>query len=213
MKPSHHPVQCFYFGPRCQLRISCHVDNIYSLAGAWYEKFGLSFSKNKTSILGAARGNNNSLISLPRDGSTGSEECCSDQNIESCVTAAVNPDTFLSRGNISILITDLVFHSTVNPNGQVYKNAEGDEAVITYNDQTGNMFGTFKTHQDKSYALEPCGSGHVWKEFNVSSFGQEEVVNVTSHGMGDSWRFMNNFFPDNPDNVTSYEYSVMFYVG
>ena len=175
-------------------------------------KCDLSFSKNETSVLGAARGNNDPLISLPRDGSTGSEECCSDQNIETCVTAAVNTDTFLSKGNISILVADLVFHSTVNPNGQVYKNAVGDEAVITYNDQTGNMFGTFKTHQGKSYALEPCGSGHVWKEFNVSSFGQDEVVNVTSLWMGDSWRFMNNYFPDPSDNVTNYEYSVMFYV-
>ena len=89
---------------------------------------------------------------------------------------------------------------------QVYKNAAGDEAVITYNDQTGNMFGTFKTHQDKSYALEHCQSGHFWKEFNVSSFGQDEVADVTSSIS----RFM--IVPDHTDNSTNYEYSVMFYV-
>ena len=29
----------------------------------------------------------------------------------------------------------------------------GDEAVITYSQQTGNLFGSFKTHDGKSYAL------------------------------------------------------------
>ena len=103
------------------------------------------------------------------------------------------------------MTSQMVFHSTVQPNGQVYKNAQGDEAVITYNDLTGNMFGTFKTHQG-SYALEPCENGYVWKEFNVSSFEQSD----TSAGSSGQ-RFI--FFPDTSDNTTVITYSVMFYVG
>ena len=147
------------------------------------------------------------------DGSNSAEdECCSGQNIQTCVIAAVNSETFHNKTNISILSTNLTFHSTVPVDlaielrGKVYKNAEGDEAVITYNNLNGNMFGTFKTHQDKSFALEHCQSGHFWKEFNVTSFGRDEVADVTSPNP----RFM--IVPDHTDNTTNYEYSVMFYV-
>ena len=183
--------------------------HIFSLL-LWVGKIGLRFSQNKTIILGSVRGNNNSLISLPRDGSSPGTSCCSDENLGLCVTAAVNRDSFLDQGDISILGTDLTFHNTVQPNGQVYKNAAGDEAVITYNDQTGNMFGSFKTHQDQSFALEPCQNGHVWKEFDISSFGQNVIANTTSGGVSSGQRAV--IFPDLSDNVTAYTYSVMFYV-
>ena len=194
----------FYY----QLLSSGHVDNIHSPGCSRFENLSYYiFPQNKTIILGLVRGNNNSLISLPpqpRSSSSFYEACCSDENLEICVPAHVNPASFLDQGDLYIMASKLAFHSTVPPNGQVYKNAQGDEAVITYNDLTGNMFGSFKTQQG-SYALEPCENGYVWKEFNVSSFEQQTTTDGSS-----GQRFI--FFPDTTDNSTEYTYNVMFYV-
>ena len=163
--------------------------------------------KLKKNILDLVWGNNDSLISLPKSGSIIYEACCSDENIGSCVPAQVNPASFLDQGDLSILTSQLAFHFTVPPNGQVYKNSQGDEAVITYNDLTGNMFATLKTQQG-SYALVPCENGHVWKEFNVSSF-EQQTFKTTDGSSGQELTFS----PDTTDNTTAYTYNVMFYVG
>ena len=150
-----------------------------------------------------------SLIRFPEGDSKSPEVCCNDKNMMNCLTATVDPELLFDRKDISIVDIDLAFHSTIQPNGFVYKNSAGDEAVITYNQNTGNMFGSFKTHQDKSYAIEKCHYGYVWKEFNVSSFGEDVVERIS--------------FPDIPgikklveagvaDTTTPVTYSVMFYV-
>ena len=121
----------------------------------------------------------------------------------------MNPDLLLDEKDISILDIDLVFHSSIQPNGFVYKNSAGDEAVITYNPNTGNMFGSFKTHQDKSYALEPCHHGYVWKEFNISSFGEDVVERISVPDIPRMKKFVEAGVADTTTPVT---YSVMFYV-
>merc|ERR1711874_118351 len=99
---------------------------------------------------------NKSLVGFPHGNSRSTEVCCNDKNLEICLNAEVKPDVLFDEEDISILDIDLVFHSTIEPNGFVYKNSAGDEAVITYNQETGNMFGSFKTQQDRSYAIEKC---------------------------------------------------------
>merc|ERR1719220_945307 len=74
------------------------------------------------------------------------------------------------------MLADIVlsFKSTVPPNGFVYQSPAGDEAVITLNKATGNTFGNFETSTGRSFSLERCSSGHTWKEFNVTSFKDED---------------------------------------
>ena len=81
--------------------------------------------------------------------------------------------------------------------------------MITYNPNTGNMFGSFKTHQDKSYALEPCHHGYVWKEFNISSFGEDVVERISVPDIPGIERLVEAGVADTTTPVT---YSVMFYV-
>ena len=126
-----------------------------------------------------------------------------------CQSAAVDPELLLSKEDISILDTDLTFHSTIQPNGFVYKNSAGDEAVITFNQNTTTMFGSFKTHQDKSYAIEKCHHGYVWKEFNVTSFGEDVVQNISLPELPGVDKLAED---GATDTTTEYTYSVMFYV-
>ena len=152
---------------------------------------------------------NESLVRFPKENSRSSEVCCNDKNLENCLTAEVDPELLLKEEDLSIIDIDLVFHSTIEPNGFVYKNAAGDEAVITYNRETGNMFGSFKTHQDKSYAIEKCHQGYVWKEFNVASFGDDVVEKISLPQLPG----MKNLVDAGvADTTTPVNYSVMFYV-
>ena len=152
---------------------------------------------------------NKSLVDFPRGNSRSTEVCCNDKNLGICLNAEVNPDLLFDEEDISILDIDLAFHSTIEPNGFVYKNSAGDEAVITYNQNTGNMFGSFKTHQDKSYAIENCHHGHVWKEFNVSSFGDDVVERISVPNIPRLKKLVDAGVADTTTPVT---YSVMFYV-
>ena len=103
------------------------------------------------------------------------EACCNEEHLLLCSEITVDPVVLLSGEDINILGSDLVFDSTVEPNGFVYHNSLGDEAVITYNNKTGNMFGTLATHDDKSYAIEKCHHGHVIKEYDLSAFEDLEI--------------------------------------
>ena len=102
------------------------------------------------------------------------EACCKEEHLPLCTQVTVDPALLLSGKDINILGSDLVFDSTVEPHGFVYHNTLGDEAVITYNIKTRNMFGTLKTH-NKTYAIEKCHSGHVIKEYDLSSFEELEM--------------------------------------
>ena len=163
----------------------------------------------KLSLLNLGTLANKSLVGFPHGNSRSTEVCCNDKNLEICLNAEVNPDVLFDEEDISILDIDLVFQSTIEPNGIVYKNSAGDEAVITYNPNTGIMFGIFKTHQDKSYAIEPCHHGYVLKEFNVSSFGEDVVERIS---VPDIPGIKNLVEAGVADTTTPVTYSVMFYV-
>ena len=151
---------------------------------------------------------NKGLVRLPKGQPRSTEVCCNDKNLRNCLSVEVDPK-LLDKEDISILDIGLAFHSTIEPNGFVYKNSAGDEAVITYNQNTGNMFGSFKTHQDKSYAIEKCHRGYVWKEFNVSSFGDDVAERIS---VPDIPRLKKLVDAGEADTTTPVTYSVMFYV-
>ena len=139
-----------------------------------------------------------------------SEACCRDKNLLSCRDAIVNPEILDSREDIRLADVVVSFKSTVSPNGYVYQNPAGDEAVITFNKKTGNMFGSFKTTNGRSFAIEKCSSGHTWREFNVNSFKADSAVEVemkeaTQRKVSELRKL------GAEDTTTPATYSVMFY--
>ena len=102
------------------------------------------------------------------------EACCMDSFLKSCTDVRVNPDLLGQASKLNIKGIELSFDGEVPPNGYVYKSPQGDEAVLSFNWQTGNLFGSLHTEDGRSFMIEKCNNGHVWKEFDVSSFPQEE---------------------------------------
>jgi len=103
-----------------------------------------------------------------------SAEACCDLDTLSCYDVDVDPESLLSEENISINGIELTFSNTIPPHGRVYKTELGDEAVISLNEETGNIFGSLKTHDGKSFALEKCQNGYIFEEFDVHAFPEEE---------------------------------------
>merc|ERR1719295_822190 len=151
-----------------------------------------------------------SLVQVSRTRIWSSEACCRDKNLLSCQAAMVDPDILDGKEDIVLADVVLSFKSMVPPNGYVYQSPAGDEAVITFNAKTGNMFGNFETSTGRSFSLEKCTSGHTWKEFNVTSFedisalelGDEEVESRKMAELRNSGA---------EDTTTPATYSVMFY--
>ena len=101
------------------------------------------------------------------------EVCCREGNLLSCLDAVVDP-RLLAATQIDILGRVLTFSNEAGLRGSVYKTEAGDEAVLTYNPQTESLFGSLKTSQGESFAIEKCHHGHVWKQYDVESFGEHE---------------------------------------
>ena len=102
-----------------------------------------------------------------------SEICCQEENLQSCEEAEVDAKA-LTEEEIEIMGTSLHFSNLIGLHSRAYKNEGGDEAVVSYNPNTAHMFLTLKTRDGGSYALERCHRGHVWKQFNVTSFGEND---------------------------------------
>ena len=118
------------------------------------------------------------LFSLStRSWSRSTQPCC-DQHTLSCHDVDVDPESLLSDESISINGLELKFSNTIPPHGRTYKTEHGDEAVISYNKDTGNIFGTLKTIDGKSFALEKCGDGYIFEEFDLHAFPAEEEVEL-----------------------------------
>ena len=152
------------------------------------------------------------LITLPvADGdqpvSDGSV-CCRGSLILSCRKATVDPAIFTSRTAILLPGTDHVFSftNTVPPNGQHYTSAEGDEATLTLNPRTGNMFGTMKS-RDRAFSLEHCEAGYVWVEYDILAIQEEE------EDMGEDGEDAGQMAASSAktDNTAMVEFSVMIY--
>ena len=84
----------------------------------------------------------------------------------------VDPNILRKGEDITINGLDFQFHNNPQPRAFTYHTEAGDEAVITYNEATGSLFGSVKTVAGKSFAIEKCHGGHVWKEFDVSTFAK-----------------------------------------
>ena len=134
--------------------------------------------------------------------------CCSDPALLSCASVSINPELILSRKNIKILGTELNFSSEVEPRGYVYHNSQGDEAVITLNQQTGNVFGTVNTHDNKIFSIEKCRHSHVIKQHDVSKFREEKVTESPREDPVTRVKRDQRWWNDNTTVVT---YSVMIY--
>ena len=75
----------------------------------------------------------------------------------------------------------LEFDHPIPPRGRVYNSEQGDVAIISYNDHTGTIIGTLKTNDGRSFALEKCGNGHIFEEFDIASFPPDHAVNPSSN--------------------------------
>merc|ERR1712110_356418 len=96
------------------------------------------------------------------------ESCCNEDNLLTCERVKVNPDMLLEGlDDITINGISFTFSNDIEPHGLVYKTEAGDEAVITYNEDTGNMFGSVKTSDGRSFAIEKCAGGHIFKFSHV----------------------------------------------
>ena len=154
--------------------------------------------------------NGHSLINITSVNTRSVDVCCNEEHLLHCTEVSVDPSVLLSGEDINILGADLVFDSTVEPHGFVYHNSLGDEAVITYNNKTGNMFGTLSTHDDKHYFIEKCHHGHVIKEYDLSSF--ELLEREEEHeGVRNLDPVSETVMDRVEDTTTIVTYSVMFY--
>ena len=93
----------------------------------------------------------------------------------SCTAVAINPSS-LETADITIHGRDLHFIRTVAPHGRVYSNQEGDEALVSHNPDTNNVFGSLTTHEGRSFFLEKCNTGHVWKELSQEVQDDDEII-------------------------------------
>merc|ERR550539_1335477 len=162
-----------------------------------------SIDKEDGSLVVIAR-TGHSLININPANTRSVEACCNDANLLHCTEISVDPALLFSGEEINILGAELVFDSTVEPHGFVYHNSQGDEAVITYNNKTGNMFGSLKTHDDKSYAIEKCHHGYFIKEYDMASFENDHMersLDPVIETMEDR----------EDDTTTVVTYSIMFY--
>ena len=90
--------------------------------------------------------------------------------------------------------------------GLAYKSTFGDEAIFTYNSYTGNIIGSLKTNDGKSFSVEKCIIGEYFlKEYNTTSFPPDIGIPISP---ASSTRFADTV---SGDNTTMTTYSVMFY--
>jgi len=148
----------------------------------------------------------NEFLSFPNESQRSSEICCNDDNLLSCTEVQLNPAN-LSKKKITLKGIKMTFQNFIEPNGYDYKNSQGDEAILSFHKETGNMFGSLTTHDGRSFAIEKCHHGHVWKEFDVSSFKEDISLDLN----GASTRTISDSSAAMSDNDTMVTYSVMFY--
>lgn len=146
------------------------------------------------------------FLSFPNASQRSTEICCTDDNLLTCTEVKLNPAN-LSKKKITLKGIKMTFENFIEPNGYDYKNSQGDEAILSFHKETGNMFGSLTTHDGRSFAIEKCHHSHVWKEFDVSSFGEDISLDLD----GPSTRMLTESTVASPDNDTIATYSVMFY--
>ena len=148
------------------------------------------------------------LFTVPAPTSRSAEPCC-DKDTLTCYDVDVDPDSLLSEEDLTMNGVTLKFSNSVPPNARVYTTSEGDEAIISYNKNTGNIIGTLKTHDGKAFALEKCGNNYIFEEFAVQSFPAERQEYEESWTESSTSMIDTNMTMDRNEIAT---YSLMFYV-
>jgi len=144
------------------------------------------------------------FLTFPRGLERSTEVCCNNEDYLSCTEVTMDPAQ-LSNEKITLKDIEFTFSNTVEPHGFVYKTSQGDEAVLSYNEETGNLFGTISTEDGRAFAIEKCFNNHVWIEYDVQAF--DESVGLTSHG-NDTLAVTRDLTTDMTTMVT---FSVKFY--
>ena len=97
--------------------------------------------------------------------------CCQDIHIKSCVNVDFDL-SILEDKEIKLLGKLYKFSNYIPPNGIVFKNSDGDEAVLGVNKEKATMFGSIHMG-NLTYGIEHCGNGHIFKEYDVASFTED----------------------------------------
>ena len=115
-----------------------------------------------------------SFVHFTRSLVRSAEVCCADTTLKACQNVNLDTKLLETGEDLSINGIELKFSNRVPPHGFTYKSSNGDEAVISYNPSTGNIFGSLKTTDGRSFAIEKCSSGQIWKEFDTATFDAKE---------------------------------------
>ena len=103
-----------------------------------------------------------------------SEKCCTEENLLSCQSVKIHLENFL-EDEIRINNVHLEFSNVSPPYGRTYKANSGDEASISYNNDTGSFFANLNSN-GRIFTVEPCHNGHVFKEIDVVNLKPEIPV-------------------------------------
>ena len=155
----------------------------------------------------AVHENKESELLTPVSRDPRSESCCFEDHLLECQHIDIQPGLLIRKKEIKILGISFTFSNHIAPHGFVYMSQAGDEAVITYNDVSRNMFGGVKTREGKSFAIEKCEGGHVVKEYDVKSFNEDQGIPSPE----DAPIIVPPAAQDKKDSKTILEYSVMLY--
>ena len=145
-----------------------------------------------------------------------SSVCCADSKLRTCSVAFVNPDVL---GEAALTLPggiEVAFASNIAGNANAYHYASNDaEVIITVSPGTGGMHGHAMMSSGASFTLEYCGSeGHVWKEIDVDSLGENEGVDyvATEENLVYDSQDMDSLLRQaSADTKTTVTYSIKFY--
>lgn len=148
------------------------------------------------------------------------EKCCEDEKYISCMDVDLNFDDFHTmKKTITVAGITLDFFTEVPPMGFAYKNDNGTEAVFTYDKENHHLFGNINTDEGKSYEIESCQFGHIFREIDSNAHIHEfdgllnldDVVDyIHGHREIDEEELV---YPHirNDDKTTIVNVSIMFY--
>jgi len=119
--------------------------------------------------------------------------CCNDNMTLLCESIHINTEALGVEdlelpNNITVQFSNLI----PGDNDGYHYMSEQAEAVLTFNKKTNGLFGHVSSEDGRSYIIEDCGKeGHVFKEIDVSKFGEDVAKVVNSTNDADKLDFTN----------------------
>jgi len=120
--------------------------------------------------------------------------CCNDNMTLLCESIHINTEALGVEdldlpNNITVKFSNLI----PGDNDGYHYMSEQAEAVLTFNKKTNGLFGHVSSEDGRSYIIEDCGKeGHVFKEIDVSKFGEDVAKVVNSTNDADKLDFTNS---------------------